>query len=527
MKTQKSNIVIVAVLLLFACLSACDSAYTRQYRGISVDDENGTQGLRNPERGLRLEVATNVESWDKVRNPDVVPSITGRLEQEMQKFASDSIVLIQTYFYLTETIGKPLTEKHFTTMQTFLDKLRELGLKAVLRFAYERQNLYREKEGPTMEDFRVHMAQLKPFLEKNKDVIYVMQAGFIGAWGEWHHSIHRHEKSEESKREILSMILDMVPKERMVQVRIPAYKNVLGRDHKDFNRVSFHDDFIVIKPHIWDARMSEGKKDYEQMKEESPYLVIDGELPWGEWSMNRDMDDPDGGWLIDGLPAARRLFLQHYSSLSAMHNYKENKGRSSEDEKFSMILWKETPIPVDFLKAEKMPISDGYFQKKDGTPVERNVFDYVRDHLGYRIELQELSTSKNWKAGVANEVNLSLINRGFSTLYNEHPVYFVLLDQSGNVAFSEQTTVNVNDWQPYDPKDATCTPLLHTISARIQLPEGFAKGQYQLALWIPDGSDRLMYDPKFAIRCANGDVPWQLSADGKYGLNILGDVKCN
>jgi len=27
---------------------------------------------------------------------------------------------------------------------------------------------------------------LKPFLEKNRDLILVVQAGMIGAWGEWH-----------------------------------------------------------------------------------------------------------------------------------------------------------------------------------------------------------------------------------------------------------------------------------------------------------------------------------------------------
>ena len=94
--------------------------------------------------------------------------------------------------------------------------------------------------------------------------------------------------------------------------------------------------------------------------EESPYLPVDGELPWGTWSMNEDPDNPEAGWIIDGLQTARRLFLQHYTSLSAIHNYKE---KGTKD-KYSMMYWKETPVTEEFLKENQMPISDGYFRKK-------------------------------------------------------------------------------------------------------------------------------------------------------------------
>lgn len=517
MKIHYFILSIITGILLINILSGCNSTYTRQYRGISVDDENGIEGLRNPDRGLRLEIAVNVESLDNVFGPPSGKGITALLESEAKKYASDSITLVQTYFYLTETIGRPLSEKNFEAMQTFFDKLRELGMKAVLRFAYEQEFLGRAKSGPTMEDFKTHSQQLKPFLEKNKDVIHVLQAGFIGAWGEWHSSFHGHEKSDESKREILELIINMTPTDRIVQVRVPTYKNLLGKEHKDYNRVSFHDDFIIIKPHVWDAGMSEGKTNYEQMKEESPYLLIDGELPWGSWSMNEDPDDPAGGWLIDGEQTARRLFLQHYTSLSAIHNYKE---RDNTD-KYSMIFWKETPISIDFLKKENMPISNGYFQKTDGTAVNRNIFDYIRDHLGYRVELQELLLTSKWGKGKKQELKLSLINRGFSTLYNEHLVYLVLLNETNEVVHEHLTNANVNDWQPYEPNDAEYTPLIHTLNDSFTLPVELTEGVYRLGLWIPDGNEQLVYNSKYAIRCANGDVDWVITPDNKYGINVL------
>lgn len=313
--------------------SACMFLYTgagcqsdtqhHTFRGIYADDPAGTEGLYNPERGFRLEVALDVTDKNYVWAPDKYPDITSYLEEEAAKYASDSVSLVQTYFYLTGSVGKDLTEDDFNTMDIFFRKLREQGKKAVLRFAYETQFMGRAATGPTLEDIIRHTDQLHPFLEENKDVIQVVQAGMIGAWGEWHSSFYGLECSEETKRIILQHICEMTPRERAVQIRVPEYKNLLDPSSADYKRVSFHDDFIVINKHKWDGDMSEGTLAFDQIVRESPSLSVDGELPWGTWSMNEDPDNPEAGWIIDGSQTARRLFLQHYTSLSVIHNYKE------------------------------------------------------------------------------------------------------------------------------------------------------------------------------------------------------------
>jgi hypothetical protein len=496
--------------MLMITVSLCGYArQTKQFHGISAGEADG---LRNPERGLRLEVYLNVDSpYCSIWNPaEKFPEITTSLEQEVLKYESDSITLVQTYFYLTDIVGKPLEQRHFDAMQVFLDKLKSLGMKAVLRFAYETGQ--RAKSGPTKEDILLHVHQLKPFLEANKDVIFVLQAGLIGAWGEWHSSFHGLEKSDETKRSILSAVCDIAPQGRFVQVRVPSFGNLLKDDTARYKKISFHDDMIVIKPHGSDGKMSEGTPNYNQIVNESPYLPVDGELPWGRWIVSYK-----DAWLIDGNDAARRFFMQHFTSLSATHNYKEG----GADDKFSMIYWQETPIGEDFLKENKMPVSDAYFRKKNGTPAERTQFDYIRDHLGYRIELQQLKTNPVWKRGSVNQIDISLINRGFSTLHNEHPVYIVLTDATGKVCHKTLTAANVNDWQPYNPPDTIHkTPLVHHITAQTVLPDTLPAGKYRLGLWIPDGSETLMYNPKFAIRCANSDTEWTINDEG-YGINNL------
>lgn len=489
----------------------------KTYEGLYADDTAGKYGLYNPERGLRLEVALDVVAKNYVWDPEGYPDITSYLEAESEKYASDSISLVQTYFYLTGAVGKDLTEENFETMALFFDKLRASGKKAVLRFAYETQFMGRAPVGPTEEDIIRHTRQLKPFLEKNKDVILVVQAGMIGAWGEWHSSVHGLEQWDETKRNILRHICEMAPGNRMVQVRVPEYKNLLKDDPGCYRSLSFHDDFIVVRPHRWDGGMSEGTPAFDQIVNESPYLCIDGELPWGAWSMNQDPDNPEAGWIIDGLQAARRLFLQHYTSLSAIHNYKEK----NTTDKYSMLYWKETPVGSAFLKENKMPFSPAYFKNKDGGEVSRNVFDYIRDHLGFRLELQNIKTVWRLSRTGKNPVEITLVNRGFSTLFNEHPVYIVLMDESGAVVHTTLTGADVHSWQPHRPGDPLYIPLEHQITAALQVPDTLPQGTYRIGLWIPDGSASLQYDPRYAIRCANSDVEWRLSADGRYGVNIL------
>ena len=302
--------------LLAGMLCGCHAKYRSiDFRGIRTDDANGQTELYNPDRGFRLEVAVDVDK-DGHRSTEELMTMTNR-------YLSDSVSLVQSYMYLTYTIGERLTQKHFDTMQRYFDELQQQGKKAVLRFAYERSCQGERHVGPTLEQALKHLNQLKPFLERNKDLILVVQAGIIGAWGEWHSSVQGLENSPERMRSILRKLLEVIPQDKQIQVRVPAYKNLLKDEPHLYRRLSFHDDFIDIHPDKWDGEMHEGTNYFNQIVKESPFLLVDGELPWGFWSVGADPSRPAVGWLIDGIPPARRLFLQHFTSLSIVQTTKK------------------------------------------------------------------------------------------------------------------------------------------------------------------------------------------------------------
>jgi hypothetical protein len=64
-----------------------------------------------------------------------------------------------------------------------------------------------------------------------------------------------------------------------------------------------------------------------------------------------------------------------------------------------MDRWRSEPVTKADLEAVKLPVSDGWFEDAFGQPVARVWFDYLRDHLGYRLEVREATWPRSAAAG--------------------------------------------------------------------------------------------------------------------------------
>ena len=142
---------------------------------------------------------------------------------QLKTFRSQHISLVVRVFYLNGYKDKPLDAAELLLIETDLNNLREAGLKGVIRFAYTDQ--MNGTDAP-LAIVQQHLDQLKPVFENHKDVIAFVQAGFIGAWGEWHNSSNG-LGTPENKKIILEKLLSVLPKEIMVQVRTPGYKQAV------------------------------------------------------------------------------------------------------------------------------------------------------------------------------------------------------------------------------------------------------------------------------------------------------------
>jgi hypothetical protein len=505
-----------------------------EYHGLRPTDPQGREGLRNPERGWRIETLIaelpGAPAWGPAYH------LRGQVSPEYsdewwildaQRYEAHGLTLAQTYCYLDAFVGKPISDEKLALLQQSFDRLREHGLKAVLRFAYERDT--DRRGGPTLADILGHLDQLAPLIRQNVDVIFVMQAGFVGAWGEWHSSTHGLENDHAALAAIIAKVLEVLPPDRMTQVRVPKYKRWVLSDPRlggfaevtaqtahtalPAARIGFHNDGFLAGPShggTWPEPPhfgSPGNPEFDLMTRESPYVAVDGELFWS-----------DLGGVIDGLQAALGLRLHHYTSFSLAHSFSEREGKP-----YSIDAWMQTPLTIEQVREAKLPLSDGYFEDGAGHPVPRTQFEYLRDHLGYRLELQRAAFPRQIRAGGQFAVEVEVINRGFSTLHNPRPVLFVLIG-GGRVIELPVPEADPRRWQPYEPGDTDYRPLLHRIGGKFRCPPDLPPGPYRLGWWLPDAAPGLRLDPRYAVRVANREVPWWTDPQGRYGVNLLGEV---
>lgn len=502
---------------------------TVEYHGIRPTDPWGQVGLRNPERGWRTEA---VIADDGCWMHDIPSeSLRGTLApafgddywlQDALQYAPFGLTVVQAYCYLTASIACPLPDSKLAALADSLAAMRRHGLKALLRFAYETDDS--RLAGPTLATIMGHLDQLAPVIQQHLDVIYVLQAGFVGAWGEWHSSCHQLEDDPAALAAIIGRLLAILPPERCTQVRVPKFKRwVLGTPLLDeyklltagdahsgrpLARIGYHNDGFLAghnDGYTWPEPplfSQPGNPEFDQMTAESLYVPVDAELFW------RDFAGPVGG-----LAAMQRLWLHHNDTLSLAHSYSGREGKP-----YSIDRWMCEPLTRMRAEAGGLPYADGYFADAYGDEAERTVFAYITDHLGYRFELQRAVLPARLSADARLHCRVELVNRGCSGPVNPRPVCWVLRGADGRRHLFP-VDADPRRWYPHAPGDRSRQPLTHSIMLDALLPSGIAPGPCQLALWLPDAAPSLCDDPRYAIRFANRDTLWS------EGLNVLGTVE--
>jgi len=229
----------------------------------------------------------------------------------------------------------------------------------------------------------------------------------------------------------------------------------------------------------------------------------------GSWSLGKE-------GMSDGYKAAMQLRLNQLNGLSlVVINVKVD-----DPKKFSMDRWREVPVDPDQLLTDKMPFSEDYFKSSTGNIIQRPLFDYIRDHLGYRIELQQLMLPAKRPDNSPIHLKLELINRGFSSIKHPCAVAFVLIDPTGKV-YELPAEGDPASWLPFVAGDVNFKPVTYNIEYKGKLPLHLIPGKYKLGFWIADASTQLHYNYRYDIRCANGNTGWWISRDGQYGINVL------
>lgn len=413
--------------------------------------------LTNPDRGFRIEVEYDVKKNSMMYTDDGSGPYFS-VGKYMEYYQSDCPKLSRAYIHLNGYNGD-IDEEGLNRIDAFLDSHRRAGIRAYVTFVHQ-YNV--DGTGELGQDVMTrHIERLKPVLERNKDVIFAVCAGFLGAWGEWHSA-----RKQYNRKLLLQNIVDALPKDMFALVRLPAYKNYLDPDDPRRMRIGYHLDALFGEEaaSLGTNGVDPGKQPWEQIAHESPYVPVDGELYWGWWTIANCK-------LLDGFKIIKQMHEHRFLSLNIHHSYKEHNAK----EKYSMMYWKETEITPAWLSENKIPYMAEWFKTETGQDVKRSVFDFIRDYTGYRIQLNRLTVRRN---GCELALSLELKNYGFSA-----PFYlksgFAVRNEAGEVV-TATSAGNPREWHSFSANaEEGCNITLNSV---LYLP--MEKGRYTLCFYM-------------------------------------------
>jgi Domain of unknown function (DUF4874)/Domain of unknown function (DUF4832) len=138
---------------------------------------------------------------------------------------------------------KPIPADYLKKLSDNFDTARKYGVKLMIRAAYNYPGSDAEQKAARDAPLSVvlgHIKQLGPIITANADTIVVMQAGFIGMWGE-SHSSQNDLTTPSNKRTIRDAIYAAVPKSLPVVWRYP--RDIMS--WTDDTRSGFHNDCFL------------------------------------------------------------------------------------------------------------------------------------------------------------------------------------------------------------------------------------------------------------------------------------------
>ena len=380
---------------------------------------------------------------------------------------------------LTLLWGKIDLEPYRTTAdlpQSYLDELEKgfetaqaAGVQVIVRASYGHRGPggdYQTYEDPEISVIRGHMEQLAPLFTRNADRIAFFEAGFIGPWGEWHTT--EVANSPEKRRSLFLHLLENTPKSRMIVLLYPALKQSIFESNEPLTaetsynestkaRAGHHNDCFLSSPNDVGTYNRGGLT----MAQEVAYLAADTQhtLFGGETCALHDRSLPEN--------AIAEMEKLHASYLNSSYH-------------------------PDVLQRWR----------------DLGAMSTIEKRLGARFVLESIVLPTKGTPGGQVSMAITLTNQGFASLYNKRPIFLVLRDSEEK----ERARFPLSEIDPRHWKAGICTKFAATIT----LPEDLAPGSFTWSLHLPDVSERLASDARFAIRMANKDA-W----DSETGENRL------
>lgn len=396
----------------------------------------------------------------------------------------------------TEGTDYDLDEAFFKAWDETFSNCRKNGCMIAMRFRYD--DLGKDNPEPaSFEQVLHHIEQIKEsgLLEKYADIIAFVEAGLVGKWGEMHGGKY---VTVDYKARVLEAMLQAVPAPIPVTVRTPdIFAKWIGIERKELN------DFELI-----DSITESEYSTTIQENKDRVGLFNDGYMgsinDLGTFS-NREIETD---WINH-----QTLTSYYGGEFSGSHDYAqsfdtylpENAIPEMYKTHLSYINSNIFPFYKDFTFTEEYTVEG----VDNSAYYGQNVFQFIRDHIGYRFVIRDSKLTPEVKQGGDVTVNFTIENTGFANVIPDVQSY-VVLEKDGIFAYAEADT-DCRKWY-------SCETVENTLD--IKLPDNIPAGEWNIMLKLSMGTPPSLNNMTgCCIRFANENV-W----DSAIGANYLGTV---
>lgn len=445
---------------------------------LNIPFTEATGEVANPERGMM--------SYSKFTfKDDAIPTV----KDIPLDYTGESLAFL--LFYITDYMNKDLDAAATDFISAELDKVREANKKAVLRFAYTETHVADEQHEATPTQVLAHVDQVADILEANKDIIYTVQAGWLGTYGEWYYKTNNNGESKpgytdyylytkdgstvtdfnNNHKNLLDKLLTAVPEPIHIGLRTAFYKRYYlspgainswtaitdwGTGAND--RLGFFND--GIRGSDSDVGTFNSSTDWDMWYSQGNWLVCGGEMSYRSAeafaALSDDLKDCDLS--IEEMQRQHLSYL-HYSESNAF-----------------MAKW----------------IGEGRLED-------------LKKMLGYRLVLGDVNLGySSLAADETVRYSIEIKNTGCAPVVYPRPFKLVLLHSGTPTVLADLG----------DIRDIAPGAGFTTLTGTFDLPAAITAGD-KLAIWLPDNATGLRSNAAYSIRLANTEVTWD------SGYNVL------
>ena len=425
---------------------------------------DNTTIFKNPERGFTEELNGKVTVSSPYRIKNHISSNWGN---------SDKMTMPVVLYNFGNFKSQDLPDAILNGFDEDMQVLRDMGLKCVLRFAYtERES---DKVDATPDWVKRHLEQLKPHLAANEDVIYVLEAGFVGVWGEWYYSANYGNETQHvtaNRRKVIEYLFDNTPEEMFILFRYPMIQQEYLNDRNPLS----------------DSEGFSGTRKSRMGCHNDAFLHDWGNM--GTYASDDKSDDPK---------------VRQYVAKQCL--YTPNGGETNIDDDDALAERRYTMAPSEMATYHWSFCGSTYAMPVIRRWRSSGLFDTLNVYMGYRYNLLDAHFSDEAAPGGKANILIHLRNAGYAPLYNRRTAYVVL--KNDNHTYALALNADPRRWLP--------NGAWSQIREQLPIPADVAEGTYHLYLWLPDRHESIQNDSRYAVRFGNTNV-W----DAATGYNDLG-----